>query len=119
MTPDRSKTTDRQTQLEAVAAALLARHPVDQVTGLHKGWGLRLGALIHRLRCKGWPIRCQREHGCGLGHYSLPPNWRPLEGEKAGCEGKATKAPQRPATTRNGQSDGNGHRAGKLDREAT
>lgn len=119
MTPDRSKATDRQSQLEAVAAALLARHPVDQVTGLRKGWGLRLGALIHRLRRRGWPILCEREHGCGLGHYSLPPNWRPLEGEKTGCTEKRTEGTQRLATPRKGKGDRYGRETAELDREAT
>ena len=67
----------KQTQLERVAAALLAREPVDQVEAIKRGWGLRLGALVHRLRGRGWPVRTERDHNNGLARYSLPEGWRP------------------------------------------
>jgi len=65
----------KQRQIDAVKAALLAREPVDQVEANRRGWGLRLGALVHRLRGHGWPIRAERDHG--MARYSLPEGWEP------------------------------------------
>lgn len=70
---------NKTTQIEAVKAALLAKEPVNQVEAIRRGWGLRLGALIYRLRGRGWPIHTERENNNGLALYSLPKNWQPPE----------------------------------------
>lgn len=64
-------------QLDAVKAALLAREPVNPVEANRQGWGLRLGALIHRLRGQGWPVHAERDHGNGMARYRLPDGWEP------------------------------------------
>ncbi len=64
-------------RIDAVKAALLAREPVDQVEANRRGWGLRLGALVFKLRGQGWPIRAERDHGNGMARYGLPPGWEP------------------------------------------
>jgi hypothetical protein len=64
-------------QVDAVKRALLAREPVDQVRAIEHGWGLRLGALIHRLRGRGWPILAERDHNNGMARYRLPEGWTP------------------------------------------
>lgn len=58
-------------QKEAVRAALLAGKPVNQVEAIRQGWGLRLSALIYRLRGEGLSIHTERDHGSGLARYSL------------------------------------------------
>jgi hypothetical protein len=67
----------KATQLEKVKAALLAREPVDPVQAAKLGWGLRLGALVHRLRGRGWPILAERDHNNGMARYRLPEGWTP------------------------------------------
>lgn len=67
----------RKTQLDQVAAALAARKPVDQVEAIRQGWGLRLSALIHRLRRRGWPILTERDRNNGMARYGLPEGWNP------------------------------------------
>jgi len=69
--------TPKQTQIKLVEAALLAREPVDQVEAINRGWGLRLGALIHRLKGRGWPVLAVRDHNNGLARYHLPGEWMP------------------------------------------
>ncbi|MFZ4699974.1 MAG: hypothetical protein ACOYMG_07955 [Candidatus Methylumidiphilus sp.] len=69
--------TTKQTQIKLVEAALLAREPVDQVEAINRGWGLRLGALIHRLKIRGWPVLAVRDHNNGLARYHLPGEWMP------------------------------------------
>jgi hypothetical protein len=58
---------DKQSQIEGVKAALLAREPVNQVEANRRGWGLRLGALVYRLRGRGWPILSVRDHKQRIG----------------------------------------------------
>jgi hypothetical protein len=53
--------TTKQTQLKAVQRALLAREPVNPVEAMNRGWGVRLGAIIYRLRARGWPIDTQQD----------------------------------------------------------
>jgi len=67
----------RPNQLDGVKRALLAHEPVDPVEAIRRGWGLRLGALIHRLRGKGWPILAERDHNNGIARYRLPEGWTP------------------------------------------
>lgn len=81
--------TTRQTQLDAVKAALLARETVNQVEAIRRGWGLRLGSIIHRLRGRGWPVRAVRQHGNGLALYSLPDDWTPPTAHGQGSNRKA------------------------------
>ena len=68
---------NRNTQMKGVQAALLAGEPVNQVEAIRRGWGLRLGALVHRLRGRGWPIHTERVDNNGLALYSLPDDWKP------------------------------------------
>jgi hypothetical protein len=72
----------KPTQVSAVQAALLARKSVDQVEAIHRGWGLRLGAIIHRLRARGWPILTTQDHNNGLARYRLPEGWQTPETQK-------------------------------------
>jgi hypothetical protein len=65
------------TQLERVAAALLEGAEVSPAAAIQYGWGLRLSALIHRLRRRGWPIETHRNHNNGMAHYTLPKGWMP------------------------------------------
>ena len=89
--------TDKTTPIEAVQAALLAREPVNQVEANRRGWGLRLGALVHRLKGRGWPILSVRDHNNGLAHYRLVEGWKPPTHTPTG---------KNPATGRNAANPG-------------
>lgn len=68
----------RSTQRARIKAALLDREPVDPVEAVRRGWGLRLAALIHRIRrLDGWPIVTEQGHRNGLARYRLPEGWTP------------------------------------------
>lgn len=68
----------RRTQRQRIKAALLAREPVDPVQAVHRGWGLRLAALVHRIRrLDGWPVITEQDHRNGLARYRLPEGWTP------------------------------------------
>lgn len=84
----------KQHQIEAVQKALLAGDPVDQVEAIRRGWGLRLGALIHRLRGRGWPIITRRDHNNGLARYRLREGWAPLP-DNEDAKPPETKRPRR------------------------
>jgi hypothetical protein len=67
----------KPTHIELIMQALINRQPVNQVTALNNGWGLRLAALIHRIKRRhGWPIEtCIDEKG--LANYHLPDTFEP------------------------------------------
>lgn len=67
-----------ESQRERIKTALLDREPVDQVQAVQRGWGLRLAALIHRIRTvDGWPVVTEQDHRNGLARYRLPAGWQP------------------------------------------
>jgi hypothetical protein len=67
----------KATQLDNVMRALIDRQPVNPVSAMHNGWGLRLAALIHRIKRRhGWPIETHIDDE-GLAHYQLPDNFKP------------------------------------------
>lgn len=66
-----------ESQLERVSGALLNGAEVSPVTAFRHGWGLRLSAIVYRLRCKGWPIQTHQDHNNGMARYALPKGWKP------------------------------------------
>ena len=69
-------TANRQTQQTIVKADLLAGMPVDPVGMFDQGI-TRLSSIIHRLRCRGWPVITERNNGNGTARYYLPDGWQP------------------------------------------
>ncbi len=66
----------RSAQIDLISRALLRGEPIDAVIASGSGiW--RLSSIIHRRRCRGWPISAERARNHGLARYSLPRGWKP------------------------------------------
>lgn len=66
----------RSAQIDLISRALLRGEPIDAVIASGSGiW--RLSSIIHRLRCRGWPIVSERDNNNGMSTYRLPIGWHP------------------------------------------